>query len=150
MQRNCAECGQPFEALKANAILCGPTCRKRAERRRQREAKGESRGAVVQLVASRRSSKPEPVEPVVLPASLEAAVVRELGAQAATPQGMSAVLLARRIDVGDEPSGSAYAALHRQLVATLAPLLEAQPDRTEVDVVADGAKDMGDALRALG
>lgn len=121
-ERDCAQCGEPFEAKRATALYCSGKCRKRAQR---------SRGP-----ATEASSAPAPASDGDV-----AGAVREKLAAAkveATPLGRSALVLARRIDTfGAIEPGAALASLTRELRATLeAALMKADAEGDPVDELA--------------
>lgn len=97
----CAGCGERLEGMSPRAKYHGAKCRKRVQR-----------GMVVPI----RSEPRDTGEGV-----LTAAVRAELEAvdRASSALGVAALVLARRIDSGQEP-GSAVSGLSRELRATLA------------------------------
>lgn len=119
--RDCAQCGEPFEAKRATALYCSGKCRKRAQR---------SRGPVAEAASSPPASDGD-----------VAGAVREKLAAAkvdATPLGRAALVLARRIDTfGAIEPGAALASLTRELRATLdAALMKADAAEDPVDELA--------------
>lgn len=101
--RPCDVCGTPYEAKRATSKYCSPTCRVR-----------KSRGAeVVEL--------PQPEAPSSGDGPVYRATLRTLDDidRASTPLGAAALALARRLDSPGVDTGSAIAAVARQLEATL-------------------------------
>lgn len=109
MQRSCDFCGTAYEAKRSSSRFCGSTCRAR-----------KSTGAVVPM-------RPPPEVPAPDRPSLAESVRAELRAADAESSGLgvSALLLAERIDSGQDP-GSSLAALNRELRATLAEATRGQ------------------------
>ena len=109
METRCEVCGGSFEAKRRTARFCSSKCRVRAHRGAQ----------VVELPAE----KPARVtaEAPMSSGSVEAAVVKQLAEveRVDTPMGQAALVLARRLDGGAADTGSAVAALVKQLEATL-------------------------------
>ena len=119
----CTVCGATFQAQRVTARYCGSTCRTRASRAgsssRPRPAGG---GQVTPL--------PTPVAPAGPPEtfdepSLDGAyqttrAALERASRLHTPLGQAAVRLAYRLDNSHKDTGSAVAALARQLQATFA------------------------------
>jgi hypothetical protein len=114
MQRRCDSCGKPYEAKRATSRFCGPNCRVRA-----------SRGVLAPPVVA-----DEPL--TVLPggaspsSGLREATERRLVDAGCldTWQGQAALDLARRIEGSAADTGSAYAALQRELRAAMAEALK--------------------------
>lgn len=100
----CEECGTSYTARRPSSRFCGDTCRKRANRRQ---------GPPVEV----------PAAPGGVPGPVGAAVRAELAAAGtdATALGVTAVVLADRVDAGGE-SGTAVASVVRELRAVLADL----------------------------
>jgi hypothetical protein len=102
VERPCEACGKPMTVQRATKRFCSSTCRVR-----------NSQGSVVPFVP--------PAEPVQRDGSLVGAVraeLKEVG-RAESALGVAALVLAARIDSGQEP-GSAVSGLNRELRATLA------------------------------
>jgi hypothetical protein len=118
VQKSCPVCGQTFEAKRAAKKYCGQTCRQRAHRRPEAASEAE----VVPLPPEATSEPAD--EPLVPPAGspVTAATVAKLEAAGRldSPEGQTALALARRIDAGAAETGSSLAALARQHLATLA------------------------------
>lgn len=123
MQKSCDVCGVDFDGHPA-AKYCGPTCRKRAQRRP---------GGVA---AAPTSSVPEEETD----GAVTAATLKELreARRVDTALGQSALALARRIDGAARDSGASLASLAREHRATLAAAL----------ADAESAADPIDELRA--
>ena len=121
MTRECAACGQPFEAKRSTARYCGEVCKKRAQRRQPKGAK---------------SAPPAPRTLVdVTRARLEA--VGRLD----TVIGQQALRLAGRL-LSDYDTGSALAALSREFRATMTEAL------ADVEVAADPLDELAKRRRA--
>ena len=118
VQRPCDVCGRAYEAKRANSRYCSDTCRKRSQR------------------AGGAPTRPPPVTAEGDP--LIAAIERELeGAGRLTcSAGQRALHLARLLAAPTADSGSAKAALDKQLAAAMAQAL-------------DGAKRAADPLDEL-
>lgn len=115
MRRHCDACGKPYEAKRERSRFCGDTCQKRSRR---------ARGPVAE------AEEPQPrVRPLPVPSAdtgLAAATERTLreAGRLDTYLGQSAVALAERIEArSSADTGSAYAALHRELRAVMAEAL---------------------------
>ena len=110
MKRPCDLCGTVYEAKRATSKFCSSNCRTR-----------KARGVVVDLPAGRLSGVVDesdvpmatPVETATLKALVEAGRLD-------SPLGAAAMMLARRMDSPGLDTGSAVAAVARQLEATLA------------------------------
>lgn len=102
MTKPCVRCGKPFEAKRSTAKYCGSTCR-------SLESTDPGGGSVVDLPPSEPS-----------PESTYAVTRAELEKheRLMTPQGMAALVIARKLDDGSD-SGSAIAALAKQLASTM-------------------------------
>lgn len=103
MLRSCSWCGDEFQAKHPRAKFCGDTCRQASHRA----------GADAAEAHSPAGDAPG--------GFVEAATVAELEAagREASPLGLAAVVLARRLDNSSNESGAAIAALARQLRDTL-------------------------------
>jgi hypothetical protein len=105
MQRECAQCGHSYEAVRPSSKYCGDTCGKRA----------------------RRSPKQIAVKPrpMVASAGLEAVAARELEAAGRldTVLGQAALVLARRLESPME-TGASIASMTKQLRETLVDALK--------------------------
>lgn len=103
MKRPCDVCGTVYEAKRSTSRYCSPTCRVR-----------KSRGAeVIDLPAS---PVPTDSDGPVYVATLQTLTDAD---RALTPLGAAALTLARRLDSPGADTGSAIAAVARQLEATL-------------------------------
>ncbi|MEV4902365.1 hypothetical protein AB0K08_13610 [Citricoccus sp. NPDC055426] len=131
MEVTCAECDEPFEAKRRTARFCSDKCRVRHHRK-----KGPKLPAAVKKAAAAATARAaladdvpdfmpenipdeeneEPVEETV-----EATVRAELvkAGKHRTVMGQAALVLARRLDLPTMDTGSAVAALVKQLEATL-------------------------------
>jgi hypothetical protein len=106
-RRGCEACGRSFVQKSARQRFCSTTCRSR----------GHRGGSVVPL----RDSMPEPASLVDVTRQALAEVGRE-----STPAGVSALLLAAKLDLGGD-TGSAMAALAKQHLAALEESLRGVP-----------------------
>lgn len=132
MSKTCASCGKFFEAKRSTARFCGERCKKRA----QRGTGGN--GTVVALGVV--PAPPAAVEPPRErgPGPLESAARAELEAvgRAETLAGGVVLALARRIDqAGPDDTGSGFAALTKELRASLAAAVAGAEQSDEVDQV---------------
>lgn len=126
--KSCASCGKSFEAKRATAKFCSERCRKRAQR-------GGNGGTVVALglvpPAAREDERSGP-------GPLETAARTELDSvgRAETLAGGVVLALARRIDnAGPDDTGSGFAALTKELRASLAAAVAGAERSDEVDRV---------------
>lgn len=125
-------CGVEFTPRKSTGIYASTACRVRAARARAKQAEDSSLAADASVVALAGRRKPKPAGA----ASVVAAVTSELGSAVSSSLGQQALILAERIDSRIDSSGSAVAALSKQLVVlTAAALRDATPD-VAVDPVA--------------
>ncbi len=111
--RKICTCGREFEAKRPAAKYCGDRCRKRAQRRPERAA----------TIVSLPAPAPQSSAPQSGGGALEAAARAELetAGRLETVAGGVVMALAKRIDVaGAEETGSAFAALTKELRAALA------------------------------
>lgn len=124
MRKECAECGDSFEARRPNATYCGPRCRKRAQRAGRTDQKART------VPVAPLPDQPEEDGPVT------AATRRELAAagREESALGQGALAAARRIDTPTSDSGSAVASLIREHRAALAEALDgAKPAMDDLD-----------------
>lgn len=107
MTRNCDRCGTPYQAQRPQSRFCSSRCRVAAGKARN-EGRPESLAPVTDL-------------PAPQPGAIADAVRVELEAAGrdSTSLGRQALSLAQRIDSAQD-TGSAVAALHRELRATMA------------------------------
>ncbi len=111
MAKVCAcGCGVEFSPLRADGRFASTACRVRWNRA-QKKAGAVRTPGVVRLVTTPAA---------VAATSVEEATRAELGEQVGTVLGQSALVLAKRLDSGQDPSGSAVAALVKQLAALMA------------------------------
>lgn len=113
MQIQCHQCGQSFDAERPHAKWCSAACRKQNQR-----AGGAS---ITELrPAAGDEEDDDQLTPVV------AATWRRLeeAERLDTPEGMTALALAHRLDNGGRDTGSALASVARELRATLAEALK--------------------------
>lgn len=98
-------CGQAFDARSPRAKFCSDRCRKQA-----------SRGGEV------RTIRPQPPQPQPTVGTVESEVARELeeAGRLDSALGAQCVALARRIDAPGADTGSAVAAVSKQLTALMA------------------------------
>ncbi len=113
MQVQCHQCGQPFEAERPHAKWCSATCRKQNQR---------ASGASVTELRPAGQAEEEPVE--VGPVTGATWRKLEEAERLDTPEGMTALALAHRLDHGGRDTGSALASVARELRATLAEALK--------------------------
>lgn len=132
MIASCTRCGTEFDAQRPTAKYCTASCRALASREFKRAAEVGEHVAAANVVAMTARRTPARGRRVT---SIEAALVRELGAAANTSIGQQALLLARRMDAADD-SGAALANMSKQLVIlTSAARRDSTPDAA-VDPVA--------------
>lgn len=132
MERTCQRCGKAFTAG-PRALYCGSTCRARASEDRRSGTASPPAAA-----APRPQSEPSGQ-------ALADRVRAELDAagRLGTTAGETALLLARRLEAGDD-AGSAVASLARQLLATMS---EALRDSQQAADVVDELSARRDARR---
>lgn len=125
MDRICDACGAPYEAIRANARFCSDRCRKRTARQPR--------------PLTEMPSIPTDAAPVAA-SHLSKIVAEELtaGGVLDTSPGQAAILLAQRMELGTTDTGSAVAAMSRELRSLMAEAL----GKTEV------AADPMDELKA--
>ena len=160
MDKTCAECLEPFEAKRATARFCGTTCRVRHHRKQgpklPAEVKKAAAAATVRAAAAEAAGHPEEheesaehdgsteaTEEAAAPpdssegpghrVTVESAVRAELerSGKVATVLGQAALVLARRLDLPAMDTGSAIAALVKQLETTLAAALADGPQESD-------------------
>lgn len=109
MSRACDSCGSLYEPLRRTSRYCSGKCRKRAQR-----------SGLAKPQTADRPSAP------AASGSLHAAVLAELkdASKDTAALGQACLALARRIDGGASESGSAIAALTRELRASLESALK--------------------------
>lgn len=115
MKLTCATCGGSFEAKRSTAKFCSSNCRVRSHR---------GGGQVVELKPPAKKGhreSPPPADELDGPGEMERAIVAELeeAGRRETGLGTAAVLLARRLDARTMDTGSAVAAVVRQLQTTM-------------------------------
>lgn len=115
-RRACDACGAIYQPARVTSKFCGDRCRKRAQRARLSKFDRQPRDDVSALPSTVR--KPGPVTVAVL-AELVAANRHD------SALGQQCLYLAGRIDHGLAESGSALAALNRELRATRSEALAA-------------------------
>lgn len=123
MQRQCERCGSVFEAKRERARYCSSSCRGMATKERARS--GEKQ--VVDL------PKPSSAH-----AGLSTAVERQLREVGKLDSyvGQQAVFLAQRLEASTVDTGSAVAALSKELDRLMSAILaEAEPDTDELDEI---------------
>lgn len=128
-------CGAEFTPRKSTGRFASDTCRVRWNRAQKREAADGQMlaDATVVAIAGRRRSSTASAAAVE---GVTAAVRAELGAAVNTSLGQQALVLAQRIDDRIDTSGSAVAALSKQLVILTAAALAGQAPDAEADPVA--------------
>lgn len=118
MKKNCTTCGNLFEAKRSTAKYCSDRCRVQAQRRAGSD-KSDGKVIAFGLAAVPPTSREEGRGP----GPLESAALAELEAvgRAGTLAGGVVLALARRIDqAGPDDTGSGFAALTKELRASLA------------------------------
>ncbi|MFB2571381.1 hypothetical protein [Micrococcus sp. IITD107] len=146
MEVACAECHEPFEAKRSTARYCSDRCRVRAHRKKGPRMPSPVKKAAAQATAraaladTNEASTPPPVEDEEAPVldTVEATVRAELvkAGKQGTVLGQAALVLARRLDIPSLDTGSAIAALVKQLAATLdAALADAEEDVDELEMM---------------
>lgn len=130
-------CGVEFTPRKSTGRFASATCRvrwNRAQKRGLAEADMVADATVVAISARRNTKRPAAGSSV---GSVVAALRKELGDAINTTLGQQALVLAERIDMRVDTSGSAVAALSKQLiVVTAAAHRVATPEQAAVDPVA--------------
>ena len=128
MTRNCAWCGEAFQAKRPTAKYCGGSCRAKASN------------------ASKRAPRRAPVELPPAPAPADGGVVAAVSAEleaadrAESFLGAQALALAARIDAGSD-TGSAVAALSKELRAVMdAALADAPKAADKLDELSERRK----------
>lgn len=140
-------CGAEFTPRKSTGRFASATCRVRWNRAQKRLAEdaGLAADATVVALATRREPKRGSAAPA---RSVVAAITRELGDALGTSLGQQALVLAERIDNRTDTSGSAVAALSKQLVILTAAALRDSAPNTELDPVAAVQAQVLDIRRA--
>lgn len=125
MDRICDACGATYEAIRANARFCSDRCRKRTARMPR---------PLTEMPNAEQASAP------VMASTLARTVVDELTAAGVleSSPAQAAILLATRMELGTSDTGSAVAAMSRELRSLMAEAL----GKTEV------AADPMDELKA--
>ena len=110
MDRICDACGAPYEAIRANARFCSDRCRKRTARKPK--------------PLTEMPTVPTDDAPLVT-SQLSKTVTEELiaGGVLDTSPGQAALLLAQRMELGATDTGSAVAAMSRELRSLMAEAL---------------------------
>lgn len=110
MDRICDACGAAYEAIRANARFCSDRCRKRTARQPK-------------PLAEMPTVTPEVAQ--LLVSQLSKIVTDELvaGGVLDTSPGQAALLLAQRMELGTTDTGSAVAAMSRELRSLMAEAL---------------------------
>lgn len=114
----CADCGEPFEAKRASARFCSSKCRVRHHRKKGPKLPPVVKEAWADVQEGRIVDADESADQ---PTTVLEAVTQELAeaGKLHTVQGQSALVLARRLDHHALDTGSAVAALVKQLQHTL-------------------------------
>jgi len=159
VDKTCEECLNPFEAKRATARFCSTTCRVRHHRKQgprlPADVKRAAAAATIraakaeagQAVDTEETHETSPAEEASAPAdspegprarrvTVESTVLAELerADKVATVLGQAALVLARRLDLPSMDTGSAIAALVKQLETTLAAALaDAKEDNDELE-----------------
>lgn len=136
MEIACAECGNAFEAKRDTARFCSTTCRVRAHRKKGpkipkavKDAVAERTHTVEGVVITDTPGAEQGPAPETVYAATRVALAD--AGQLHTVRGQSALVLAQRLDMPAMDTGSAVAALVKQLEATLESALAGQVE--EVD-----------------
>lgn len=114
MKRACDVCQVSYEAKRAASRYCSPKCRQRA-------ARGKAKGQEIPRVVTIPTPDPTVVEGGLVDATIRR--LRDAGVLDSV-EGQSAIVLARRIEFGVMESGSAVAALSRELRAVMESALK--------------------------
>jgi hypothetical protein len=151
LQRQCEQCGDPFETKSARARFCGPTCRSRAHRGKPPALSAVPATAGTDT-AKRTTTGAAPAAPEPPVYELLADQVKQSLQDAnalATIAGRSAVRVAEQIDKGRD-SGSAVVSLTRELQRLRAEaIVEAAPANPDAaDKIAAAAQEK--LLRLVG
>lgn len=125
MQKPCAVCGKPFEAQRPQAMYCGETCKKRAQRAGTAASRNRKKPRPAPAAAppppdtsSDESSTPPSSETLAYaPVGVVAATVKELADadRLDTVLGQLALKLAVRLEGSVFDTGSAFTALSKEL-----------------------------------
>lgn len=142
--KTCERCGDSFTSQRSNARFCGPTCRKAAEKARER---ARAKGNVVQLTpkprvpersgGSHNKTQAAILEDLALADGVGAVEVAtrarfdELGVNGADPQAVVAIALAQRIDRNASETGAGLRALVTAYNETLQVIIGSQ--KTQAD-----------------
>ncbi len=124
MERTCGVCGRVFEARSRRATYCSPTCRSRAHRAADPGVRARG-GEVLRLrsavsAVSSVSSEVDLDEPSEGPLVAAARAELEAVGRVDSLAGRRVLHLARLLEAVSADSGSAKAALDRQLAAAMA------------------------------
>ena len=152
MDKTCQECNEPFEAKRPSARFCSTTCRVRHHRKKgprlPADVKRAAAAATIRAAKAEAgqtadheeeheaeateeaSASSDPPAPARARITVESTVYDELerAGKVATVLGQSALVLARRLDLPTMDTGSAVAALVKQLETTLAAAIGATAD----------------------
>lgn len=132
MERECDHCGKTFVAKRASAKFCSSSCRGQATKRRQ----SVDRAQVVDLAMKREG----PADPDIVAEAAEDPLVAGYRARLAsagksgTHSGQHALFLARRLAASSGETGSAVAALSKELDRLMVSILaDVKPEPDELD-----------------
>ena len=137
MLKACEQCGNEYLAQRSTARFCSDVCRSAATKAKARNAANAQLTAdetVVSIVGRKASVKAPRTPPNPGAGGVEKTLTRELGDALDTSVGQQAVILARRIDSGNDTSAGLVAASKQLLLLTAAALREKAPD-AENDLV---------------
>jgi hypothetical protein len=110
VQRHCDTCGKSYEAKRQTSRYCTAVCRTKASRA---GVAAPRQSATVVPLPSRDEGLAERTETTLRDA-----------ARLGTWQGQAALAVAKRIETARMDTGSAYAALHRELRSAMAEALK--------------------------
>lgn len=123
MEINCAHCGKTFQPQRRSAKYCGTPCRTRATRARAAAGIPVTTAAAAPAPAREHRGLVESVESALGEAN-----------RLATWAGRQALLLADRLESGSFDTGSAAAAVSKELRAVMAEALgDVEEDADPVD-----------------
>lgn len=127
MERECVVCGQSFTAERSSRRYCGSGCRAKASETRARERSGPAR--VRQLPGADDGSAPEPSDSVEVAVRADLEKAKKRG----TVLGQQALAIARRLDHAMADSGSAVAALSKELTGLMAQVIVPDDESDALD-----------------
>lgn len=122
MNRPCDTCGTTYTARTSRSRYCSPRCRRRAA----------YTGQAVRQRVTQRSALADPAALTVADAVRSVLDAHDL---TGTPRGLSALVLAQRLDAPDSESAAGLAALARQLDALIDAALSSVPPVEAADPI---------------